>query len=851
MEIQNKRTLKTTTLTKISAFAFILLLAMTLMMAFALPSFAQVGVPQPEETSGFISVAPTLIGVGQTATVNLWIFPLSNYWDYRSEFQGFHGITVTFVKPNGSEDTFMPVDGTHQYEPGQTQALCALYFFYEPDMAGDWSVSFTMPAQDLTDSKGTVQYMALTSNSFSFTVTEEEQLAGLLNGYPWAELPNEDTYWDYPISSNNREWHQISGDWLGSNLQGSSMYDPTCRLWQPYGSGPNTGHILWSQPRTSGGLLGGQFGSLSYTTGINAPNCVIMEGKVFINIPNSGQFACIDETTGELLYMADGSISNGIHLPGNPHAQANLDPSVVLESSYGSIPTPWVLGTSGTTWRFYDPLSGRLVRSLANATWSSIADPANPSYWSYLSSGYYWNFDIVDGTNLAYGSARGTLFAWDLSKVVGNNWPTGIVWTRDLPLGLANRSLIEIGLSPDLSTMVVRSNPNEYWGFSAEDGTILWGPNLIDYPSLVNEQITFYGIDAFIVFDCVASTFHCYSITTGAEKWESDTVVTEDSPWASTWTVYGSETNDYENLYLMFPDGTMTALSFATGKTLWRSEPIPSTEYPNNAVPLVCGLVMVGGNLYGYAGYSILYQIDPMPRFGMMVCVDAATGDIKYTLNGGIYPMAAANGYVIANGMYDETIYCIGKGPTKTTVEAPMVAIPKGTGVTIRGTVIDMSPASQDDDSQVRFPNGVPAVADEDMSEWMDYLHMQNATLLNAPPMPNGVPVTIDAIDPSGNYVHIGDVTSDFSGLFKMQWTPDEEGEYTIVAGFSGSDSYWSSYATTAVTVGPEPTQGEPQETEEPSAEAPFPTTEVAIVAAVAVVAVIAIAAYWALKRRK
>ena len=34
------------------------------------------------------------------------------------------------------------------------------------------------------------------------------------------------------------------------------------------------------------------------------------------------------------------------------------------------------------------------------------------------------------------------------------------------------------------------------------------------------------------------------------------------------------------------------------------------------------------------------------------------------------------------------------------------------------------------------FPNGVPAVADEDMSEWMDYLYMQNATLLNNPPTP-------------------------------------------------------------------------------------------------------------------
>jgi len=207
-----------------------------------------------------------------------------------------------------------------------------------------------------------VQYMALTSNSFSFTVTEEEQLAGLLNGYPWAELPNENTYWDQPISANNREWNQISGDWLGMSSQGSTINDPTCRFWQPYGSGPNTGHIVWNQPLAQGGLVGGYYGSISYAA--RPPrSLVIMAGKLFVDIPNSGQFECVDLTTGEVLYTADGSINYGIHLPGNPFAQANLDPSVLLESSYGATPTPYLLGTSGGTWKYYDPQTGRYLRA--------------------------------------------------------------------------------------------------------------------------------------------------------------------------------------------------------------------------------------------------------------------------------------------------------------------------------------------------------------------------------------------------------------------------------------------------------------------------------------------------------
>jgi hypothetical protein len=100
-----------------------------------------------------------------------------------------------------------------------------------------------------------------------------------------------------------------------------------------------------------------------------------------------------------------------------------------------------------------------------------------------------------------------------------------------------------------------------------------------------------------------------------------------------------------------------------------------------------------------------------------------------------------------------------------------------------------------------KYPNGVPAISDADMSVWMDYLHMQNATLLNTPPACNGVPVSLDALDPNGNYMHIGDTTSSGSGVFKYQWTPTTPGLYSVYATFGGSNSYYSSYAETGATV--------------------------------------------------
>ena len=74
-------------------------------------------------------------------------------------FNGFYGLTVTSLNLTDQKTPFMPVRGTGSYVAGETQALGALYFTdYAPDMVGNWSVSFTMPDQNLTDSSGTVLY---------------------------------------------------------------------------------------------------------------------------------------------------------------------------------------------------------------------------------------------------------------------------------------------------------------------------------------------------------------------------------------------------------------------------------------------------------------------------------------------------------------------------------------------------------------------------------------------------------------------------------------------------------------------------------------------------------------------
>ena len=149
-------------------------------------------------------------------------------------------------------------------------------------------------------------------------------------------------------------------------------------------------------------------------------------------------------------------------------------------------------------------------------------------------------------------------------------------------------------------------------------------------------------------------------------------------------------------------------------------------------------------------------------------------------------------------------IYAFGKGPSATTVTASPKVSTYGNNVLIEGTVIDTAAGTEQGEQAARFPAGVPAVSDDSMSAWMEYVYMQKPKPTNA----TGVLLSIDVIDGNGNYRNIGTTTSDADGFYSLEWTPDIAGKYTVIATFAGSESYWQSHAETAFTVSePAPTQ--------------------------------------------
>jgi len=299
----------------------------------------------------------------------------------------------------------------------------------------------------------------------------------------------------------------------------------------------------------------------------------------------------------------------------------------------------------------------------------------------------------------------------------------------------------------------------------------------------------------------------------GTELWEHQ---------VEQFEYYGmSNTAVFDTLYTYGYGGVLHAFNATTGETEWNwSAPyVGLDETPYEHTPLSLGVIA------GTPPDMVMYTSEhsptmPLRRDAKLYCIDCTTGQLIWAEQ--CYPSSApiiADGRIIVMDMFDDAIYCYGQGTSATTVSAPQTSPPLGENVTIVGTVTDndntgrlntnaagtvgwgwaTSGVSGDYDWVLK---GTPAISDADQEAWMDYMFHQRPFPSNA----KGVPVTLDAIDPNGNYVHIGDVTSDNTGHFGFSWLPDVPGVYQVIATFAGSAAYGSSFSDTYMTVGPAPT---------------------------------------------
>jgi hypothetical protein len=191
---------------------------------------------------------------------------------------------------------------------------------------------------------------------------------------------------------------------------------------------------------------------------------------------------------------------------------------------------------------------------------------------------------------------------------------------------------------------------------------------------------------------------------------------------------------------------------------------------------------------------------------------------------------------IVMPNSYDQRVYAVGKGPSATTVTATDISVPYNSSVVVKGTVMDVSPGTTDNVTKLRFPNGVPAVSDESMSEWMKYVYKN----LPRPIDVKGVEVVISVFDSNNNYYEVGRTTSDASGTFSFNFVPPNPGRYQVYAQFEGSNSYFGSSAETIILMeeAPVPTPA-PSPTPVPMSEAYFVPSTIGMIVGFVVVGVL------------
>jgi outer membrane protein assembly factor BamB len=499
---------------------------------------------------------------------------------------------------------------------------------------------------------------------------------------------------------------------------------------------------------------------------------------------------------------------------------------------HGIFPYIWTI--TGTTWKAYDAYTGRWIYTMTNVP--ADANVYGPTFgpkgeilrltvdltkgWMSLWNSskipeLYGNMQYVLPTEYLYGSWRPEGKTVDASK-------TGQMWNVTIPTVpfAANRvigrtvTVLEdriVGSNVAWDMLRTDSDPVVLWAISTkpgQEGRLLfnktWTPPSGDLSVALGPMSLKDGV--FTVSAKETRQYFGFNIDTGEQIWGP----TESLPYLDMYTVqhfsWNRELVADGKMFLIGYAGVANAYDMKTGEHLW-SYDVKDTYSEilwSNSWPMQVMFAADGKIYYTHAEHS---PVNPYPRGSPYVCLDMETGAEIWRIEGAFRGSWSGGNSIIGDSIiatydtYDGRVYAISKGPSEVTVSAPEASIELGRSLVIRGTVMDISPGTEDEGIKLRFPKGVPAVSDESMSNWMLYVYKQQGNSANA----SGVPVKIDVIDSNGNYRNIGTATSDTKGMFTFAWEPDIEGEYKVIATFAGSKAYWPSSAETSFVVDPAP----------------------------------------------
>ena len=820
--------------TKISTISVILVLVLSiLLLAFQSVTAQDVG---SKETFPIIGAIPSPIGVNQQLLLHLGIKDrLAN------DNLGWEGITVTVERPDGQTETLGPF---------RTDATGATGTIYIPTMVGTYKFTTHFPQQVnpayVPPNFGSELPEGLVMEASVSDPLEVIVQSDPIEFYPGHQLPTE--YWNRPIDAQLREWSTIAGNWL----LGYNFVPPN--LIAPYNEGPETSHILWANQLQTGGLAGGNTGNHAFECGDAYEGfylgAVILAGNLYYNNYKSGfptqEVVAVNLHTGEEIWRKP------LQDPEGNSLRLSFAQTFYWDSYNYHAVFPYLWATSRSTWYAFDPFEGDWVYTMEDV-------PSGTMIFGPKGEIFIYSVDLN----------AGTLSLWNSSRVVSSegswirggmgrtyNASNGIEWTVNIPTDLPGsvRAVLDDRIiGAELSSAGANS-----WAISLEpgkEGTLIFqnswqapadweeGKVWLDWAAVSAED------NVFVLWAREVREYFAFSTETGAKLWGPTDPESYLSVYRVTIEKYGDSKIAYGKLFSSSMTGTTYCYDITTGDLEWKydaADPYNEILWSNNWPSII--VFITDGKIY--IGHEEHSPIDPKPRGAPFYCLNVTNGDEIFRVDGLLRQnhwggRALIGDSIIASyNSYDQRIMAMGKGPSKTSVSIQNDVVDQGSSAMIKGMVTDVSPGTDDTVLMKRFPNGVPAVSDESMNDWMLYVYTQFERPTNT-----GVPVKVEIVDPDGQYAWIGTATTDIDGNYAYSFIPQKEGQYMIMTTFDGSAAYYGSHAITYLQVDPAVTPSGPI-TPEPQPETPLITTEVALVL-VAAIAAIVIIAFLVLRKRK
>ena len=864
ISVKYTKSLKNKTAASVAVF-FILTFAVSLV---ALPAANAHAPPWQIISYAYVSAVPQTVGVGQSVFIVMWSSILMPNAALTNDIR-MQNYRLNITKPGGETVTLGPFTA----DPTST-----IYTNYKPDQVGNYSVVFWYP--DLVYRWNDTSAMRTWTNDTFLGATSkiltisvlEDPVPEAIKSYP---LPTE--YWTWPIEGQNTDWYKVSSHWLG---QGSPQIKRNTWNVQSDGVGPNSAHVMWSKPIQDGGVVGGTHVGLEGNTFYQGgsynhrySNPIIMHGRIFYREPfglsgAAGDTVAVDLRTGEEIWRRDDlpTLSFGYYYDADtPNQHGVFYEGMLFTSNFGrafdprtgdplfnvtnvpSMPTvsqteggAQALGPKGEILRFVIQNAG----STANPDWRLLQ-------WN---SSKLWNLDaLTPSIPSEVNASTPNRYDWNVSI---NSWRRGMSSFVVVASAIDDVLLGYNGTLPYWDNQVT-----EYtmWAISLKPetrGQQLW-MKTYTAPKGVSIQMRPADTDTrvFVVYHRELLSYYGYNLDNGEPLWGP---VTMQEPFAffagapaTNPSRVGSSVIAYGNLYLSGYGGVLYAVDLKTGKPQWTygnggpgNSTFTALGTPWGNMPIFIGAI-ADGKVYLFTNEHS--PNTPQYKGALIRALNATTGKEMWTLSGwgeGESFMggngAIADGYYTYINTYDMQIYTVGKGPSATTVSIKNDVITQGNSILIQGTVTDISAGSKQKEQAARFPNGVPAVSDESMKAWMEYVYMQKPRPTNA----TGVEVILSVLDSNGNFREIGKTTTDSDGFFSSMWQPDIAGKYTVYASFVGSESYWPSHAETAFGVVSAPPASPEPEPAPPDMTGTYVTyAAIAIIIAIAIVGAIIILA--------